>query len=125
MDSQFNSLIRSYSDNYIQYKVTGNARYKTAYESSQQGIDSILNQMENSVQESKKQISSMHESDIENKLSALDQRNKFLQRGLQTQDDIVKASQLRGTPSFSLNISTWQWIMLGTAGVAALGLSLL
>ena len=125
MDSQFNSLIRSYSDNYIQYKVTGNARYKTAYESSQQGIDSILNQMENSVQESKKQISSMHESDIENKLSELDQKNKFLQRGLQTQEDIVKASQLRGTPSFSLNISTWQWIMLGTVGVAALGLSLL
>jgi len=45
MDNQFNTLIDSYTSNYVQYNITGNAKYQTAYKSAKQGIDSLLNGM--------------------------------------------------------------------------------
>jgi hypothetical protein len=42
MDNQFTTLTRSYRDNYLQYSVTGNNIYKTAYESAKEGLDNII-----------------------------------------------------------------------------------
>ena len=58
MDSQFNTLVSSYRDNYVQYKVTGNTKFQSAYESAQQGIQTILNSLENEVSNEKQERNS-------------------------------------------------------------------
>jgi len=114
MDSQFNKLRQSYSDNYIQYKVTGNSSYQNAYTSAQQGLESIISQLKDSVETEKKDMSNFYKSGIEQKLQQLDSNNKLLQRGILTEKDDVIASQLRqATPPPSPSISTTQYALLG------------
>lgn len=125
MDSQFNSLIQSYSSNYIQYKVTGASSYLKAYQSAQQGIDTIIKQLEDEVSAEQDQISSFYKSGVEEKLSNLQQRNSFLQRSVLS-DDVNTTATLRAqqtTPTLIPMISTWQYIVLGVLGVTAIGLS--
>lgn len=50
MDNQFTTLSRSYRDNYLQYSVTGNKTYKSAYEAAKQGLDNIIQSMTAEVQ---------------------------------------------------------------------------
>ena len=50
MDNQFTTLSRSYRDNYLQYSLTGNNTYKTAYEAAKQGLDNIIQSMTNEVE---------------------------------------------------------------------------
>ena len=45
MDNQFTTLSRSYRDNYLQYSLTGNKTYKSAYESAKEGLDNIIQSM--------------------------------------------------------------------------------
>ena len=125
MDSQFNTLLRSYSDNYIQFKVTGSPKYQQGYVSAQQGLDSILSQLKSSVDSQKQQISEFYKSGVEQKVVELDQRNRFLQRGLVSEKDEVTAAQMRSSPSVLPVIQTWQYIALGVLGVTAIGLSVM
>lgn len=128
MDSQFNSLLRSYSDNYIQFKITGNTRYQQAYTSAQQGLDSILSQLRNSVDAQKQQISAFYKSGVEQKLTELEQRNRFLQRGIVDEKDEITAAHMRSeapAPVSAPAIETWQYIALGVLGATAVGLSVL
>jgi len=128
MDSQFNSLLRSYSDNYVQFKVTGNTRYQQGYTSAQQGLDSILSQLKNSVDAQKQQISAFYKSGIEQKFTELEQRNRFLQRGIVSEKDEITAAHMRSespsSPSMP-TIETWQYIALGILGATAVGLSVM
>ena len=50
MDNQFTTLSRSYRDNYLQYSLTGNNTYKTAYEAAKQGLDNIIQSMTTEVE---------------------------------------------------------------------------
>lgn len=128
MDSQFNSLIQSYSNNYIQYKVTGNTSYQTAYMSAQQGLDSIIGQLQNTVNAQKGQISAFYKSGVEQKLTELEQRNRFLQRGIVSEKDEITAAQMRSEtppPAATPTIQTWQYIALGVLGATAIGLSVM
>lgn len=50
MDNQFTTLSRSYRDNYLQYSLTGNQTYKTAYEAAKQGLDNIIQSMTTEVE---------------------------------------------------------------------------
>lgn len=115
MDSQFNKLRQSYSDNYIQYKVTGNSSYQNAYTSAQQGLESIISQLKDSVDTEKKDMSDFYKSGIEQKLQQLDSNNKLLQRGILSEKDDIIASQLRKSspPPSSPIISTTQYVLLG------------
>ena len=115
MDSQFNKLRQSYSDNYIQYKVTGNSSYQNAYTSAQQGLESIISQLKDSVDTEKKDMSDFYKSGIEQKLQQLDSNNKLLQRGILSEKDDIIASQLRKSspPPSSPTISTTQYVLLG------------
>lgn len=115
MDSQFNKLRQSYSDNYIQYKVTGNSSYQNAYTSAQQGLESIISQLKDSVDTEKKDMSNFYKSGIEQKLQQLDSNNKLLQRGILSEKDDIIASQLRKSspPPSSPTISTTQYVLLG------------
>lgn len=127
MDNQFNSLIRSYSDNYIQYKITGSDKYQNAYNAAKQGLDSIINQLNDTVNLEKKQITDFYKSGIEQKITNLEQRNRFLQRGIIDEKDELKAAHMRSqTPSINVSsIQTWQYVTIGILGATAVGLSLL
>ena len=126
MDSQFNTLVRSYSDNYIQFKVTGSPKYQTAYQSAQQGLESILSQLGSTVNNQKRQISEFYKSGVEQKLQDLEQKNKFLQRGIVDQKDELTASTMRAeSPSPLSSIQTWQYYTLGGLAIASVALSLL
>jgi hypothetical protein len=125
MDSQFNTLSRSYSDNYIQFKVTGAPKFQQGYTAAQQGLESILSQLKSSVDSQKQQISEFYKSGVEQKVVELDQRNRFLQRGLVSEKDELTAAQMRSSPSVLPVIQTWQYIALGVLGVTAIGLSVM
>jgi hypothetical protein len=128
MDSQFTTLLKSYSDNYIQFKVTGSASYKNGYTSAQQGLDSIISQLQDNVNAQKQQISDFYKSGVEQKILDLDQRNKFLQRGIVSEQDEITAARMRAeTPisPTSSSIQTWQYVTLGILGATAVGLSIL
>lgn len=127
MDSQFNSLLRSYSDNYVQFKVTGNATYQNGYSAAQQGLDSIISQLQTAVDAQKQQIGDFYKSGVEQKLVDLEQRNRFLQRGLVSERDEIVAAQMRAEtpPPGALSIQTWQYVTLGALGIMAIGLSVM
>lgn len=50
MDNQFTTLTRSYRDNYLQYSLTGNNSYKTAYEAAKEGLDNIIKSLTTNVE---------------------------------------------------------------------------
>lgn len=124
MDNSFNSLTKSYSDNYIQFKVTGNKRYADGYNAAQQGLDNIISQLENDVNANKAAIADFYKSGVEQKMENLRQQNAFLQRGLMSEKDEAVAASMRQTGATSMPIiQRWQYIALGVLGVTALGLS--
>ena len=126
MDSQFNALVRSYSDNYIQFKVTGSSNYQTAYQAAQQGLESILSQLESTVNNQKRQISEFYKSGVEQKLEDLEQRNRFLQRGIIDEKDEITAASIRSqVPSPLSSIQSWQYYTIGGLAIASVVLSVL
>ena len=42
MEKRFQMLLASYRDNYIQYKMNGEERYKSSYESAQAAIENLF-----------------------------------------------------------------------------------
>lgn len=125
MDSQFNSLLRSYSDNYIQSRVTGKSSFQAGYTAAQQGLDSIISQLQSTVDSEKQQIADFYKSGVDQKLNDLQQRNRFLQRGLVSEKDELIAAQMRTQPSTEISIQPWQYITAGVLGVTAIALSVL
>lgn len=126
MDSQFNKLKQAYSDNYIQFKVTGDSKYQSAYESAKQGLDSIISQVSDAVKTDKKGISDFYKSGVESKLQQNEQSNRMLKQGILEEKDDITAARLRqnNLPTTSSSITTTQWISLGALLVASLVLSM-
>lgn len=126
MDSQFNSLVQSYHDNYVQYKITGSQNYQTAYEAAKQGLDTLVGGLQNEVNAQRQQIADFYKSGVEHKLLEQDQQNRLLQRGIVSEKDEIEAAKLRssGTVISSNVVSTWQYVTAGILGAIALGLSL-
>jgi hypothetical protein len=129
MDSQFNSLIQSYNSNYVQYKITGNPSYQTGYVSAQEGLDSIISQLQEQVNTEKTDISNFYKSGVEETLNSLQQKNRKLQRGIVMEKDDIVAEKIRNeqpapSPSPPL-ITTNQYIMLGVLAATILGLTVL
>ena len=127
MDSQFNALTQSFNSNYIQYKVTGNPSYQTGYQAAQDGLNSIIQSMQDEISAEKSSISDFFKSGVEEKLNNLQAKNRKLQRGILTEQDDIAASKMRNSQSMAppILISTTQYILLGLAGGVMLGLSLL
>ena len=125
MDSQFNSLVQSYSSNYVQYKVTGNPSYQNGYIAAQQGLDTIIGQLQDQVDSGKQQIAAFYKSGVEQKITDLNLKNRKLQRGILTQKDDITAAKMRGEqpahPTFA-PVSTSQYIALGVLGVTMVAL---
>jgi DNA primase large subunit len=129
MDSQWNSLLQSYNSNYVQYKVTGNQKYKNSYISAQEGLDSILSQIKGDVDSGKAQMSAFYKSGVEQKIMDLQLRNRKLQRGIVSEKDDIAAAKIRNEHPASTtspsSISTSQYIAIGVLGVTLAGLSFL
>jgi len=126
MDSQFNSLIQSYSSNFVQYKVTGNQSYQNGYTAAQQGLDSIIRELQAEVDSGKAQIADFYKSGVEQKIKSVDAKNRKLQRGILGEKDEIEAAKIRNekpAPSPSPPpISTTQYIALGVLGATIVGL---
>jgi len=128
MDSQFNSLVQSYSSNYVQYKVTGSPSYQSGYIAAQQGLDSIIGQLQNDVDLGKQQAAAFYKSGVEQKLTDLNSKNRKLQRGILVEKDDITAARIRGSqpipsPSPSNPVTISQYVALGVLGVTAVVLS--
>ena len=129
MDSQFNTLARSYHDNYVQYKITGSQSNQNAYMAAETGIKNILNSLQQQVDEQKSEISNFYNSDVEDKLR--DTRTgitKYQKKIVRTEDEI-EAAKLRGeappvSPPTQMPLMG-QYIALATLGAIALGLMVL
>jgi hypothetical protein len=129
MDSQFNSLLQSYSSNFVQHKVTGNPSYQQSFLAAKQGLDEILSGLEQDVSAEKQQIADFYKSGVEQKMTELQQNNRKLQRGIMKEKDEEIASKTRSEhpPSIQaqLQITTAQYVSIGVLGVIAMGLSML
>ena len=121
MDSQFNSLVQSYSSNYVQYKVTGNPSYQTGYVAAQQGLDTIVSQLQDEVNFRKQQIAAFYKSGVEQKITDLEMKNRKLQRGILTEKDDIVAAKIRGEqpapPPSPVPVSTSQYVAMGVLGL--------
>jgi len=116
MDSQFNELTRSYHDNFLEYKVTGDPKYKTAYESAQTGIQSILATTQAEVTKQKNEIAAFYASNPEESLNALRADSRELKSNLIAEDDEFTAANLREQPIVDMPSLTSQYISLGVLG---------
>lgn len=122
MDSQFNTLIRSYHDNFLQYKLTGNPSYKQAYESAQQGLDTIVSSLEQQNTEQKKSISSFYSEDVEGRIRDLRSQTRDTEHKLVSENDQVVAAEMRSKAVAPQPSNTLYYVL---GGVALLGIGLL
>jgi len=95
MNNQFNTLIQSYHDNFLQYKITGNSSYQSAYQSSQQAIENIISNLESQNSEQQNIISSFYDENHEEKLREITADQKNAQRRVIEEHDKLKASEIR------------------------------
>jgi len=126
MEGQFNTLARSYHDNYIQYKINGAQASQNAYLAAQQGIQTILTSLQQQVDQQKSQISDFYTSDVEGKLrDTQSDMTKYQKKIVSTGDQIEAAKMRSETQLPSPPIQTplmGQYIALATLGVIAFGL---
>lgn len=126
MDSQFNTLTQSFSNNYIEFRVTGDTKYQSAYTSAMEGLQSIVNSLKQNVDAQKKNISDFYQSGIVESIQEKEANKKLMQRGIVTQKDDIIANEMReNAPVPVESISTNQYIALGVSGAILVGLTLL
>ena len=126
MDSQFNTLTQSFSNNYIEFRVTGDTKYQSAYTSAMEGLQSIVNSLKQNVDAQKKNISDFYQSGIVESIQEKEANKKMMQRGILTQkDDIIANNMRENAPVPVESISTNQYIALGVSGAILVGLTLL
>jgi hypothetical protein len=126
MDSQFNTLTQSFSNNYIEFRVTGDPKYQSAYTSAMQGLQSIVNSLKQNVDAQKKNISDFYQSGVVESIQEKEANKKMMQRGIVTQKDDIIANEMReNAPAPVQSISTNQYIALGVSGAILVGLTLL
>lgn len=122
MDSQFNTLIRSYHDNFLQYKLTGNTSYQQSYQSAQQGIETILSSLESQNSKQKKDMSDFYNEDVEGKLRDLHSETTNVRKKLVSENDQVIEAKMRSTSSVESPSMTNRYIALGVMSAIAIGL---
>ena len=106
MDTQFNTLVRSYHDNYMQYKLTGNSSYENAYLSAKEGIENILSSMEGEVNEQTKKINEFYNTDMQNKLKNIRSQSVDAEKNFLLQSDQLEASKMRSEVSLPPAVTT-------------------
>jgi CHASE3 domain sensor protein len=120
MDNQFNTLTRSYYDNFLQYRLTGNASYQQAYQSAQQGLDQIISGLEQQNAEQKQNISGFYKQDVEGRLRDLQSQTRDTQRKVVSENDQVIAAEMRAQ-GLSTESSNTLYYIIGGAAVLGIG----
>jgi len=98
MDNQFNTLSRSYHDNYLQYATTGKESYKTAYESAEKGLQSILDSLNKQVHDNTTAIKDTLGSNGKSMLAEKQSNLNNIGIGIHNQKDRVTAAKMREPP---------------------------
>jgi len=124
MDNQFNTLMRSYHDNFLQYKLTGDSKYQVAYEAAQKGLDSIIVSRNQAVEADAKNIQNTLGADSENKMKDIKSQSIHLGHGLLEEHDEEVAAKLRNVSAPPVSLTT-QYIILGVLVATIAGLSFL
>jgi hypothetical protein len=122
MDKQFTTLTSSYYDNYLQYKLTGNSSYQNSYMSADEGIQSILTNLQDQVNSQNQQINSFYQADVEGKLRSLQSDIQSTQRNiLKEKDDSTTASMRTQSSSSSFgSIPQSYYISIGSLTAIAI-----
>jgi hypothetical protein len=95
MDSQFNTLIRSYHDNYLEHKITGSPSYQQAYQLAKEGIDTILSSMENEKSQIDKTITNFQSENVEQRLRDIQSQKLETQRKDVAINDQLVSAEMR------------------------------
>ena len=119
--------MRSYHDNFLQYKLTCAQKYQVAYEAAQKGLDSIILSRNQAVEADAKNIQNTLGADSENKMKDIKSQSIHLGHGLLEQHDEEVAAKLRNVsaPSAPPVSLTTQYIILGVLVATIAGLSFL
>lgn len=125
MDNQFNTLMRSYHDNYLQFKLTGDQKYQKAYESAKEGLDSILRAKKTEVDSDSQKIQNTLGTDAENKMKDVKSQSIHLVRGLSKEKDEEVAAEMRTQSSPPIQSTTIQYVAIGVLLATIVGLSFL
>jgi CHASE3 domain sensor protein len=120
MDNQFNTLTRSYYDNFLQYRLTGNPSYQQAYQSAQQGLDQIMASLEQQNAEQKQSISGFYKDDVEGRLRELQSQTRDTQRKIVSENDQVIAAEMR-SQGIAAESSNTLYYILGGAVILGIG----
>lgn len=95
MENQFATLTKSYYDNFLEYKLTGNESNQKAYMSAEQGIQTILNGLNDEVNAQSNSIASFYQSDVQGKLKSIRSDIQATQRNIITNKDRLSAAEMR------------------------------
>jgi hypothetical protein len=129
MDSQFNTLARSYHDNFLEYKLTGNPSYQQAYQSAQKDLDRIVSTMSDENSKQKKDISDFYNQDLEGKIRDARYKRKDAQRKITLENDQVISAEMRSSGGTAEIVDkpdmTNRWITLGSMTLIAILLTIL
>jgi hypothetical protein len=99
MDNQFTTLSRSYRDNYLQYSLTGNQTYKTAYEAAKQGLDNIIQTMTTEVETNSTNLKNAVGADSSSLFQDKQAGLGNIGGAIHTQKDRVVEAQMRQPPA--------------------------
>jgi hypothetical protein len=126
MDSQFNTLTRSYHDNFLQYKLTGNQKYKVAYEAAQSGLDAIVVAKNQANETDSQNIKNTLGSDAENKMKDAKSQAVHLGQGLVDEHDEEVAAEMRNSViSAPTTVNPiFQYVAIGIMLATIVGLTL-
>lgn len=98
MDSQFDTLSRSYHDNYLQYATTGKESYKSAYESAEKGLQKIIETLRKQIHDNTTAINDTLGSNAQSLLADKQDGLMNIGIGIHKQRDRVTAAQMRQPP---------------------------
>ena len=113
MDNQFNTLTRSYHDNFLQFRLTGNPSYQQAYQSAQQGLDQIITSLQSQNTQQKQSISGYYNEDVEGRIRDLRSQTRDTQRKLVSENDQVVAAEMRSNALTSSSSNTIYYVLGG------------
>jgi paraquat-inducible protein B len=125
MDSQFNTLTRSYHDNFLQYRLTGTMSYKQAYTHAKTDIERVLKELEDKQYKTQKEISDFYGQDVEGNIRNSQSQKEQAQRKLVSGNDQLVSAEMRMPSSLQAQVSnpsmTNYYIALGVmTGIYAL-----
>lgn len=121
MDELFASARKQYRDNFLQYSLTSDSKYKQAYQESKKRMDNILDSLQHQVDSSKAFTS----GDIVHKLREAKARQDAVYGNFMNAKDALTEAKMRGTEPQTIPNMRWQYITLGTLSGFGILLALL